>query len=98
MKKKFEKNIKIINKYFGFIQEVYNVKKIGIFGSVVRGQQKRCSDIDILIELSKPMGFFEFLELEDFLSKILKKKVDLVTKNALKPVMKKDILKEVIYV
>ena len=98
MKNEFKKNIKIINKYFDFIQDTYNVKKIGVFGSVARGQQKRRSDIDILIELSKPIGFFDFLELEIFLSKILKRKVDIVTKNALKPLIKKDILKEVIYV
>lgn len=97
MNNELKKNIETINKHSDSLRETYNVKNIGIFGSVVRGKNKRKSDIDILVEFSRPVGFFHFLELEDFLSKILKKKVDLVTKKALKPIIKKDVLKEVVY-
>ena len=93
-----DKKRKIIDSYINFLRERYNVKVIGIFGSLVRGEQKRYSDIDIMVEFSQPVGFFEFIELEEFLSKILKRKVDLVTKKALKPAIKQYVLKEVVYV
>lgn len=89
---------KSINKYSDYLQNTYNVNNIGVFGSVSRGQQTKMSDLDILIELSQPLGIYKFLELEDFLGKILKKKVDLVTRKALKPAIKEKVLKEVIYV
>lgn len=80
------------------LKEKYNVKELGVFGSVARGDNTLSSDIDILVEFSEPVGFFKFVELEDYLSKILGTKVDLVTKKALKSAIKEDILKEVVYV
>lgn len=76
----------------------YNVKQIGVFGSYVRNEQKKNSDIDILVEFKKPIDFFEFLELEEYLSRIFKIKVDLVMKKVLKPGIGKSVLGEVIYV
>jgi len=76
----------------------YKVKEIGVFGSFVRGEQSKKSDIDILVEFNEPIGFFEFLELEEYLEKILKSKVDLVSKKALKPNIGKHILEEVILI
>jgi len=98
MSEEFKKNIKIINQNLDSLKKDYGVKKIGVFGSFVNGKPGKNSDIDILVEFLKPVSFFEFIEVEDFLSKILKRKVDLATKNALKPAIKKDILKEVVYV
>lgn len=74
------------------------VKNIGLFGSVVDKTNKESSDIDILVEFSAPVGFFKFIDLEEVLSKMLGKKVDLVTKKALKPAIKEAILQETIYV
>ena len=79
------------------LRERYKVKRIGIFGSYVRGEEKKRSDLDILVEFIEEPGFFDFLELENYLSKILEVKVDLVMKNTLKPLIGKHILKEVIY-
>ena len=73
----------------------YGVAAIGIFGSYVRGQANPGSDIDILVEFDKPVGFFKFLELEEKLAAWLGAPVDLVTKAALKPYIGKQILKEV---
>ena len=87
-----------INIQFPFLRDKYHVKKVGIFGSVVKDEQEKESDIDILVEFDSPIGFFDFIRLENFLSEILHKKVDLVTKKALKPAIEKDILKETIYV
>lgn len=98
MSKEFKKNIKIISQNLDSLKKDYGVKKIGVFGSFVNGQPGKNSDIDILVEFLKPVGFFEFVDLENFLSRKLKRKVDLATKNALKPAIKKDVLKEVVYV
>ena len=77
------------------LRQRYKVKELGIFGSYVRGDQRKRSDIDILVEFSQPIGL-KFFTLENYLSKILGLKVDLVTKGALKPIIREDILKEVI--
>ena len=74
------------------------MKSIGLFGSYARGEQKDKSDVDILVEFSKPIGFFKFMELEEYLSKRLGVKVDLVTPDALKPMIKPQIMREVVYV
>ena len=83
-----------------FLKEKYHVKKVGIFGSVARGDYNKKSDVDILVEFSPnaSVGFIEFIRLEYFLKKILKRKVDLATKRALKKAIKNDVLKETIYV
>jgi len=80
------------------LKEKYNVANIGFFGSYVRGQEKRSSDLDVLVELSEPIGLFKFIELEDFLSEILGVKVDLVMKETLKQRIKDRILNEAVYV
>ena len=81
------------------LKEHYQVKTIGFFGSYAKGEQKRKSDIDILVEFveGNSVDLFDFVELEDFLTKQLGIKVDLATKNALKPLIKDQILKETIY-
>lgn len=88
---------KILAKHKKELKHKYKVKEIGIFGSYVRGDQKRKSDIDILVEFKEVPGFFKFIELEEYLSKILGIKTDLVMKDALKPYIGKRILNEVIY-
>lgn len=80
------------------IQRIYGLKEMGIFGSVVREEQKETSDIDILIEPAKPMGLFEFVSLKNYLSDMLGVNVDLVMKRALKTRIGERILKEVVYV
>ncbi|MBI3354362.1 MAG: nucleotidyltransferase family protein [Deltaproteobacteria bacterium] len=75
----------------------YKVKKIGIFGSYVRGEQGKKSDLDILVEFSETPGLFAFIELENYISEMLDTKIDLVMKDALKPHIGKHILKEVVY-
>jgi len=80
------------------LSDKYGVREIGIFGSYVKNEHKKNSDIDILVDLEKPMGFFKFIRLERYLSELLGAKVDLVTKNALKPHIGQRILAEVIYV
>lgn len=75
----------------------FAVKKIGLFGSFSDNSYTENSDIDILVELERPIGW-KFFSLELYLEKIFGRKIDLVTKNALKEQIKKDILNNVTYV
>jgi len=93
-----EEILRILKKELPYLKEKFNVKSIGLFGSYVRSEQKKESDVDVLVEFQKPVGFFEFIDLEDYLSEKLGVKVDLVTPDALKPLIKPRILKETVYV
>ncbi len=75
----------------------YAVKKIGLFGSFSDDSFSENSDIDILVELEKPIGW-KFFSLELYLEKVFNRKIDLVTKNALKEQIKDIILEQVKYV
>lgn len=81
-----------------FLKEKYHVEQLGIFGSFAKDEQNEKSDVDILVKFESPIGFFDFIRLEKFLSETLNKNVDLVTENALKPAIKNYVLKEIIYV
>ena len=80
------------------LKKKFKVKTIGVFGSYVRGEQKRGSDVDVLVEFEEPVGLFEFMRLEYYLSDLLGVKVDLVSKKALKPYIGEYIKREVVYV
>lgn len=75
----------------------YHLKSIGIFGSFTREDFKDDSDIDILIDYEQPIGI-EFIDLAEELEKILNLKVDLVSKNGIKPKYLEEIQKDLIYV
>jgi len=87
---------KILREQKSYLTENYHVKKIGIFGSYARNEQSSESDIDLLVEFSRPVGF-EFIDLKDYLESLFEQPIDLVTENALKPYMKDEILSEVQY-
>jgi hypothetical protein len=80
------------------IEARYGVKRLGLFGSFVRGQASSRSDIDLLVSFRRDVDLFEFLDLRDFLQKRLDHKVDLVMESALKPAVGKRIRAEVEYV
>lgn len=73
----------------------YGIEEIGVFGSFVRGEVTDDSDIDILVVFNRRVGFFKFLEIEERLGEWLGRKVDLVSKAALKPHIGRRILSEV---
>jgi len=89
---------RILDERRGELRERFHVKRIGIFGSYARKEQKSVSDVDILVEFSRPVGFFKFIELNDYLEEVLGVKVDLTTENALKPRIRERVMKEVLYV
>ena len=75
----------------------YGVKRIGLFGSYVRGTATAGSDIDFLVELER-LTFDDYMGLAVFLEDLFKKDVDLVTPTSIKPGYKPYIEKEVEYV
>ena len=80
------------------LKQKYDIKEIGIFGSYVRGEHRARSDIDILVEFNKLPDIFLLIDLEDYLKKLLHKKVDLVRKGAIRAELKDVISKEVVYI
>ena len=71
-----------------------NVVRAGIFGSYARGEQKKNSDIDLLIKTKKTVSLFDFVGIKLELEEKLNNKVDLVDYKAIKPLIKASILKE----
>lgn len=80
------------------LQHEYCVKRLGVFGSFVRGENTTASDLDILVDFDGAIDFFQFVELEQHLSDILGRQVDLVSKKSLKKYIGQQILSEVVYV
>jgi predicted nucleotidyltransferase len=78
------------------ILKKYGVKRAGIFGSVARGESTEESDIDILVEIEGSMSLLDFAGLKLELEEILGRKVDLGEYSAIKPLIREEILKEVV--
>lgn len=79
------------------LTEKYGLSFMAIFGSYGRGQQTESSDIDILVDFQNPVGI-EFIDLANELENLLKIKVDLVSKNGVKPQYLKQIEQDLSYV
>ena len=93
LNEKIRKNIEKIKSKIIKILKKYKIKKASLFGSYTRGEQRKDSDIDILVEYPKGMGF-KFFGIELELESALKKKVDLLTYGGISPYLKEYILKD----
>jgi len=78
------------------LSERYGVHALGLFGSYLREEQGRSSDLDVLVEFDRTPTLLEFVDLQQYLSDLLGVKVDLVMKRALKPAIGRRILAEVV--
>ena len=78
------------------LRKRYDVRTLGIFGSYVRGEQRKRSDLDVLVEFDRAPTFFEFIDLEEHLSNFLHVRVELVMKSALKHAIGQRILTELV--
>ena len=74
----------------------YGIHSLSVFGSVARGQARKNSDVDILVDFEKPVGLFEYARLKMYLEGVLGREVDLVTPEALREELREDILREAI--
>ncbi len=88
--------MEILRQHLPELRERYSVSYLGIFGSYVRGEQTKDSDLDVLVQFDNKPGLLKYIELENYLSDLLGVKVDLVMKSALKPNIGKRILNEVV--
>ncbi len=76
----------------------FGVKSLSLFGSVARNEATSTSDVDLLVEFNRPMGYFGLFALQDYLEKLLGCPVDLGTPDSLKPYIKERIQGELIRV
>ncbi|MDO8569438.1 MAG: nucleotidyltransferase family protein [bacterium] len=76
------------------ILRAYGIKKASIFGSVSRGDERPDSDVDLLVELGRPMDLYAYIDLQDEIEKKLQKKVDLITNKSLNKFIAPYILQE----
>lgn len=89
-----KKDIEEIKRKILPILQRYGVKKIGLFGSCVRGEMREDSDIDILVEIEDDISLLEFVGVKLEIEETLGKEIDLVEYNTIKPLLRERILKE----
>lgn len=85
---------KVISDERKVLEQKYNISRVGIYGSVARGEDSPESDIDLLVDFTNPIGLFELVGLETYLSGKLGKKVEIATRKYLDPYIKNDILRD----
>ncbi|OGS43817.1 MAG: nucleotidyltransferase [Elusimicrobia bacterium RIFOXYD2_FULL_34_15] len=95
--KKLEKIENIIKEHKTELKKDFNIKRIGIFGSYIRGEQSNKSDLDVLVEFKEPISLLKQAALWNYLSELLRIKIDLVCKRKIRPELKHNILREVVY-
>lgn len=88
--------LKFLKDNISFLNERYNVSKIGLFGSYAKNRASSGSDIDIIV--SMPSGFDNYYDLKEYLEANLKQKVDLGLEKNLRELIRERINEEVIYV
>lgn len=90
--------ISTLKKHEKFIRQKFGVKKIGIFGSFARGEEREDSDLDVLVVFEEGQKTFDnYMDLKFYLEDLFDREVDLVTEKALKPRLKDIIMKDVVY-
>ena len=88
--------LSIIRSLQGELRQRFKVKEIGVFGSVVREEQRQSSDIDVLVDFEEGADLFDLVGLGLFLEEKLGQKVDVVPKRALREEIRGAVLKEVV--
>lgn len=78
------------------LRERWRVRSLAVFGSYVRGEQRRGSDLDVLVEFDEAPSLFQYVDLQDYLGEALGVKVDLVMKSALRPGIGERIQREAV--
>lgn len=90
--------LKILKQKNAELTRQFGVKSLLLFGSVARNEATAASDVDLLVEFSRPVGYFGLFALQDYLEKLLGCSVDLGTLNSLKPNIREQVLGEAIHV
>jgi len=93
MKMDKDEVIRLIKEHYDVLQTEYGISRIGIFGSVVKGTMTEDSDLDIVVEFNKPIGF-KFFRLVEYLENLFGTKVNVVTKDGIKNIRVKEVAKD----
>ncbi|WP_457560633.1 nucleotidyltransferase family protein [Caminibacter sp.] len=80
------------------LQEKYGIEEFAVFGSVARGEETKKNDIDIVILKAQKKNYFDLMDAKYFLEDVLKKKVDIGYFDAIRPIIRRHIEKELISV
>ncbi len=91
-----EKILEVLRQQIPMLTERYSVETLEVFGSYVRSEQKKDSDLDLLVTFKQVPSLLTFIAIENYLSDLLGVKVDLVMKDSLKPKIGKNILREAV--
>jgi predicted nucleotidyltransferase len=96
-----EKIVELLQENYPYLVAEYGIHKIGLFGSYAKGQPDETSDIDIVVEFKRPIGF-RFIELAEYLEHLLGRKVDVLTPAGIQGIrsvrIAKDIAESIVYV
>jgi len=87
-----EQVIRILSERRGELASKYGVKSLALFGSVARDEATSASDVDLLVEFDRPVGYFGLFALQDHLEALLGCKVDVGTPNSLKPRIRERVM------
>ena len=93
-----ESILAILRKAFPGLKQRYPIRSLGLFGSFARGDVREASDLDILVEFTRPVSLSTFLALEDELKALTGREVDLVTRGGLKPHIGRHVMRELVQV
>ncbi len=87
----------VLKQHLPELRERWGVRSVGVFGSYVRGEQRRGSDLDLLVEFDdRPLTLLQLIAIENYLSDLLRIKVDLVEWDTLKPAIGSQVLEELV--
>ncbi len=95
-RRSLKKFLEILHQQIPMLAERYSVETLEVFGSYVRSEQKKDSDLDILVAFKEVPSLLTFIAIENYLSDLLGVKVDLVMKDSLKPKIGWQILREAV--
>ncbi len=93
-----EKVIRVLSERRTEMVQKYGVRSLALFGSVARGEASAASDVDLLVEFDRPVGYFGLFALQDYLESLLGCEVDLGTPRSLKPRLRERVLGECVRV
>jgi predicted nucleotidyltransferase len=92
--------LKLLREQYPYLATEYGIKRIGIFGSYAKGEPEETSDVDIVVEFERPIGF-KFIELVEYLERLLGRRVDVLTPAGLQgirvPRVAQDIMESIVY-
>ena len=86
--------IRLIKENYHVLNSEYCVSRIGIFGSAAKGVMTEDSDLDIVVEFSRPIGF-KFIQLVEYLESLFGKKVDVITKDGIDNIRVKEVARNI---